>query len=309
MANCLAALASSLSIASAILVFAGAAAAAPRVVTSIAPVQSLVAGVMEGIATPELIVRGAASPHSYALRPSEGRALSQAEIVFWIGPIYESFLVKPLKAIASKAQIVTLAEAPSIRTLPTREGGDWEGDHHRHAHKAGAEPADGHLFLDPENANAIVRQAAEILSQRDPANAGAYRANEVKVLARLDELDAELRTTLMPVRGKPFIVFHDAYQYFERHYDLNAVGAITVSPERPPSAQRIQRLRRKIVALKAVCVFSEPQFEPTLVQTVIEKTGAKTAVLDPLGADNPPGPDAYFKTMRDLAAALVGCLG
>lgn len=293
--------------------------AAPRVVASIPPVHSLVAGVMDGIGTPELLVPPTASAHTYSLRPSEARLLNQAEIVFWIGPIYESFLEKPLAALASQAKLVRLMDAPGVAVLPAREGGPWEGhgdDAHDHAHgkkesqgsKAVAAEADGHLFLDPENAKAIVRIAVETLAVGDTANAARYRANGDAILARVDALDSELRATLAPVRAEPFIVFHDAYQYLEKRYGLNAAGSVTVSPERQPGAQRLQRLRRKIAQLKAVCVFAEPQFEPTLVQTVVEGTKAKTGVLDPLGAPIPPGRDAYFETMRAMARSLTGCL-
>jgi zinc transport system substrate-binding protein len=291
--------------------------AAPRVVASIPPVHSLIAGVMDGVGIPDLLVGPTASAHTYSLRPSEARLLQQAELVFWIGPVYETFLEKPLGALSAKAKIVRLADAPGIGTLPARRGGPWDAhahdghDHgHDHAHgaKGKADAADGHLFLDPENAKAMVRAAAATLASADPVNAARYRGNAEAVLARLDGLDAELRAMLTPVRDKPFIVFHDAYQYLEKRYALNAVGSITVSPERQPGAQRLQRLRRKITQSQAVCVFAEPQFEPTLVQTVIERTQAKTGVLDYMGVANAPGRDAYFETMRGMARALAGCL-
>jgi zinc transport system substrate-binding protein len=287
--------------------------AAPRVLASIPPVQSLVAGVVDSVGAPELLVPPTASAHAYTLRPSEARLLSQAELIFWIGPIYESFLEKPLASLAAQAKIVRLMDAPGVAMLSAREGGAWESHvhdaGHSHGHKHG-KPAevDGHFFLDPENAKAIVRAAADALAAQDASNAARYRANADTVLARLDALDAELRTSLASVRTRPFIVFHDAYQYFEKRYGLNAAGSITVSPERQPGAQRLQRLRRKIGELKAVCVFAEPQFEPVLVQTVVERTKAKTGVLDMLGAGIAPGRDSYFEMMRGLARSLNGCL-
>jgi zinc transport system substrate-binding protein len=281
---------------------------APRVVASVPPVHSLVAGVMDGLVAPELLVPATASAHTYTMRPSDARSLSRADMVFWVGPIYDGFLEKPLVSLAANATIVRLMDAPDVKILPGREGGAWEDDRghgHGHAHAA---DADGHLFLDPQNAKAIVRAAARALTAKDPSNAARYGANADAVLARLDALDAELRTALAPVRAKPFVVFHDAYQYFEKRYGLNAVGSITVSPERQPGAQRLQRLRRKIGQLKAVCVFAEPQFEPALVETVVERTNARTGVLDPLGAAIAPGQDAYFELLRGLARSLAGCL-
>ena len=283
---------------------------APRVVASIPPVHSLVAGVMDGIGTPELLVPATASAHTYTLRPSDARQLSQADVIFWIGPVYESFLAKPLASLAPRARIVRLMDAPGIVVLRGRSGGAWEEDHahERHARAASDAEVDGHLFLDPGNAKAIARAAADALAAQDPANAVRYRTNAEAVQTRLDALDAELRKILEPVRGRPFVVFHDAYQYFDQRYGLNAVGSVTISPERQPGAQRLQRLRRKIAVLKAVCVFTEPQFEPALVETIVQGSKAKTGVLDPLGADIPPGQDAYFELLRGLARSLTGCL-
>lgn len=284
--------------------------AQPRVVASILPVQSLVAGVMEGVGTPGLVVQGAASPHTYALRPSDARTLNEAKIVFWVGEIYEGFLEKPLASLAKTATVVELQEVPGVTRLPARSGGVWrDHDHaHKHSHAAKAEEMDGHLFLDPANAKAIVRAIVTTLRTADAANKDRYAANGDKVLARLDALDGELKTMLDPVKARPFVVFHDAYQYVERRYGLTAAGAITIHPERKPGAKRVSELRKKVTSLKAVCVFSEPQFEPTLVRTITEGTSAKTAVLDPLGADLAPGPDAYFAMMRRLGTALAGCL-
>lgn len=289
----------------------GTALAAPRVAASIPPVHSLVAGVMDGVATPVLLVPPTASAHSYALRPSEARALAQADLVFWIGPAYETFLEKPLASLTGSEKLVRLMDARGITLLSARGGGAWEAHHdhdHDHAHRAEAQEIDGHLFLDPANAKAMAVAIAEALSAADAANAARYRANAGAVAARLDALDGELRGLLAPVQATPFIVFHDAYQYFEKRYALNAVGSITVSPERQPGARRLQALRRKIGTLQAVCVFAEPQFEPTLLQVVVEGTKARTGTLDYLGAGIPPGPDAYFTTMRALGRALADCL-
>ena len=166
-----------------------------------------------------------------------------------------------------------------------------------------------HLWLDPANAKEIGEIVAVALAARDPANAGRYTDNAAALGRRLDALDAELAAALAPVREKRFVVFHDAYQYFEAHYGLNGVGAITVNPERRPSAKRLSDIRARITELGAACVFAEPQFEPALVDTIVEGTKAKKGVLDPEGADLPDGPDLYPTLMRNVAAALRGCLG
>ncbi len=282
------------------------AAAAPHVVTSFAPLQSIVAGVMEGIALPDAIVKGGASPHTYAMRPSEARLIEEADLVFWIGRDYEAFLARPLAGLAARARIVALADLPGVAKLPARSGGVWEDDGDGHAH--GKDAIDGHLFLDPRNLKILAAAAAAELAKLDPANAQRYAANAAKTQAMLDALDAELGATLRPLAGKPFIVFHDAYQYLEKRYGLSTAGSITVSPERRPGAQRVQRIRDRVRKARAICVFAEPQFEPSLVRTIVEGTDARVATLDYVGVDVPPGPDAYGAIMRGLSRALTGCL-
>jgi zinc transport system substrate-binding protein len=283
-------------------------AAAPQVVVSIKPIHSLVAGVMAGVGEPQLIVAGGSSPHVYSLRPSDARKLEAAQLVFWVGPILEGFLGKPLASLAGKADIVELDHAAGVALLPARQGGDWEEDEDEHHHAASAAEQDGHLWLDPGNAKAIVHLVEAKLAALDPANAARYASNAAAVTQRLDMLDADLRERLQPVRGRPFVVFHDAYQYLERRYGLQAIGSITVSPEHLPGAQRIQAIHAKVAGLGAACVFSEPQFEPPLVQTVIDGTDARTAVLDPEGASLPAGPDLYVSLMTRLADGLATCL-
>jgi len=310
------------------LIFSGTALAAEpiKVVASIKPIHSLVAGVMRGVAEPALLVKGAASPHSFNLRPSDARTLDQADLVFWVGEDLETFLIKPIDSLADKAHPVALMEESNLTLLPTREGGAWEkhdhgehehGEHeHGHAHEAGHEPGhdhehgthDAHVWLDVDNARKMVATIATELSEHDAANAVRYKANAVALTERLTALDTELKTTLAPIEDRPFVVFHDAYHYLEERYGLNAVGAITVSPDQRPSAQRLSQLRAKISSLDAACVFAEPQFEPTLVTTVVEKTPAKRGTLDPLGASLADGPELYFTLMRGMAASLVSCL-
>lgn len=295
------------------LPLAGTAAAKPNVVVSILPVAAIVAGVMEGVDTPSVIVRGNASPHGFALRPSDARALGSADLIFWIGPSYETFLQRPLAGLGGRTQVVELARSPGVTMLPARGGGGWEADHdHGPPAPRRGRPADieldGHMFLAPDNAKAIAQAAAVFLGAVDQENGPHYRYNARRLAERIDALDGELELLLEPVKNRPFIVFHDAYQYLERRYGLTAVGSVTVSAERAPGAQRLRELRRKITDAKAVCVFSEPQFQPAVVKTLVEGTRAKTAVLDPLGAGLPIEVESYFKTMGTLARALAGCL-
>jgi len=283
-----------------------------RIAATIKPIHGLASLVMAGVGKPEILIGGADSPHTHAVRPSEARALAHADVVFWIGPMLESSFRKPISALA-RGQVIELLEAPGVTVLPVRpadefadSAADEESAHEGHAHEPG-EP-DPHVWLDPENARAMTRAIAAALEAADPAHAETYAANAAAADRRLVALDAELRERLAPVRGVPFIVYHDAYQYFERRYGLNGVAAVTISPERAPGARRIRALRRLIAARHVACVFTEPQFEPAIVRVLAEGTGARVATLDPEGAQIPPGPDFYFELMRRLAADLRSCL-
>lgn len=299
----------------------GTAMAAPEVVASTKPIHSLVAAVMGDVGTPALIVKGAASPHTYSLRPSDAAALESADIVFWTGHGMELFLADALDTLSTQAEVVELAETPGITLLPVREGGPFEahshgdedhdhGDHdHDHGHDHAHGEGDMHFWLDPENAKLMVSEIATILAGADPENATTYQVNAEAELVRLDELTEELRETLAPVEGKPFIVFHDAYQYFESRFGLEVAGTVTVSPEALPGAARIDALRAKVAELGATCVFAEPNFQPAIVNTIVEGTEAKAGVLDPEGASLDEGVDLYPDLLRGLANGLVECLG
>jgi zinc transport system substrate-binding protein len=290
---------------------------APKVVVSIKPLHSLVAGVMEGVGEPQLLIGGGGSPHGYVLRPSEARLLDEAQLVVWIGPGLESFLEKPLSTLGTQARRLALAEALGEELLPQREGGAWDRHGHDHLelseepaahHQNEPEERDLHFWLDPRLAKQIVDRTTSALTGLDPAHRQQYRDNAARLKQRLDDLHARLEAKLAPVRHLPYVVFHDAYQYFEAAYGLNAVGSLTIDPERKPGARRILEIRGKILELKARCVFSEPQFEPRLVATVIEGTGARKGILDPLGAEITAGAEGYFRLLEAMADSLVAGL-
>ena len=256
---------------------------APSVVVSVKPLHAIVAAVMKGVALPRLLVKGGASPHDYAMRPSDAAALRDAELIVWVGETFELFLVKSLAALAGDAQVVSLMKLAG----------------------AGEDP---HIWLDPDNARKIAQRVAAALSTLDPDNRDRYQGNTAAFSARLDVLDAALRSTLATVVDRPYVVYHDAYGAFERRYGLARVAAVTVNPQRKPGAKRIVALRQRIRETGARCLFGEPQFSPALLDILVEDSTARIAVLDPLGATLHPGPEAYFTLMKNLADSLRDCL-
>lgn len=279
----------------------GSAQATPAVLATIKPIHSLAAGVMQGAGTPDLLIGGAASVHSYAFKPSDARKIASAAVIFEVSPDLETYLNAPLHNL-SHAKVVALASAPGVQRLPAREGGLWQKDADHTA------PFDPHLWLDPQNAIAMTRAIAATLSAADPAHARLYNQNAARQITTLTQLDGELRAKVAPVRARHYLVFHDAYQYFEHRYGLSAAGSVTVSPDRPVGPQRLVSLRQTIAAGNAICLFREPQFPPKLIDTLNQGHSIRVGVLDPLGADIPPGPGLYLALMRQLAQSLSKCL-
>ncbi|MEP2642433.1 zinc ABC transporter substrate-binding protein [Roseobacter sp.] len=343
---------------------------APQVAVDIGPVHSLVARVMDGVGTPDLIIQPGASPHEYSLRPSEARALQNADLVFWIGEDLTPWLTDTIATLAPDAAVTALLEADGTNELPIRENALFEAhnhDHHGdeddhedddhddhghddhdeeaghddhddhaeehddHGHKEAAHDDDHdghddhdddhddheghdhgahdpHAWLSPQNAMVWLNVIAGQLSAADPANAGAYFANAAAGRAEMETLIDEVNATLAPVRGGQFIVFHDAYQYFEVDFDLPASGAISLSDASDPSPARIAEIQGRIKNEGVDCVLAEPQFNPGLVRTVLDGTQAQTGTLDPLGSDLEPGSAFYPQLIRNLSAALAGCM-
>lgn len=285
----------------------GQAANVPGVVVSIAPIHSLVVGVMEGVGEPTLLVANDSSPHQYMLKPSQMVSLQRADLVVWVGKGVESFLPRVLDSLWADVQVMELMKLPGMTLLPAREGGIWEQHTAHQLHEDHGE-TDGHLWLDPHNARVIVDALVIGLGDLDPAHAERYRANGERLQQRLDALDRELRGQLAPWRDVPYLVFHDAYQYFERRYGLNPVGAIMIDPERKPGARRLSEIRNRIQSRQVRCVFSEPQFPDKLLRVVTEGTGIRSAALDPMGTNLTPGDELYFRLMRQLGQRLADCL-
>ena len=313
-----------------LLTFISYAKAETKVVTSIKPIHSLISYVMDGVGTPGLLVDGSSSPHTFQLKPSHATMLQEADIVFWIGEDLESFLETPLESIAKDAKQVTLMESEDIEMLKFREKNvfddhdehgdehddhdehgdehDEHGDEHdEHAHHDGHNHGefDIHFWLDPEIAKTIVQIAAKEMSEIDPANASKYDANAAKALNELDQLINDTRGKIN--KDATYVVFHDAYQYFEQRFGIEVIGALTVNPEVLPGAKQLAEIREVIEHEGVNCLFSEPQFNPSIAETIASDTGVKAAVLDPLGAELEPGKDLYFDLISDMASSFESC--
>ncbi|MET4807147.1 zinc ABC transporter substrate-binding protein [Limibacillus sp. MBR-115] len=293
--------------------------AEPAVVVSIKPINSLVAAVMEGVGEPYLLVRGGGSPHSFNLHPSDARALEGADLLIWVGRNLEQFLEGPLEALPHSATVVSLAASDGIGLLAYREHAEAHDAHNLGSQGSESAPEghdhhneddyDPHLWLDLDNARAIVSLAATLLSQHDPSNESLYAINAQKTLVRLDALERSMEGRLAPVKDKGYLVFHDGFQYLQRAFDLNEVGVVILSPDRQPGARRVREVRELLKASGAGCIFVEPQFKPEIVSIIIEGLQVKVAEIDPLGADLEDGPELYFTLMERNAAALAKCLG
>ena len=277
----------------------------PRVVVTLKPVHALVASVMAGVGTPDLLLKGGESPHRYALKPSAARALHRADLVVWVGPEMEGFLLRSLTGM--KGQWLTLLDTRGIHVLPARRLGRLH-DHQAHEHTHAGE-RDGHLWLDPHNAQVIGRAVAQRLATMDPAHADQYQVNADKLSARIEALDRQIEARIAPLRGRPFVLFHDAFQYFETRYGLHPSAILAVSPERSPGARRVREIRHLIREKGVRCVFAEPQFRARIVDVLVEGSPTRVGVLDPLGADIPAGPDAWFRLLEGIAHQLENCLG
>ena len=310
-----------------------------KVVATIKPIHSLASYLMDGIGKPDLIVDGYASPHGFALKPSHAKMIQNADVIFWVGEDIESFLEKPLKTIAKKAEKIELMEIKGLTKLKFRERNIFEGhddhghkeddhddhakkeddhddhghddehkedNHDDHGHEGHAHGEfDPHIWLDPMNAKVILSEMAEHLIENDQKNKAKYQANLKKAHKDLDKLTKKVKSEL----NKDFksIVFHDAYQYFEERFGINILGAFTVNTDVMPGAEQLAEIREVIEHDKVSCIFSEPQFNPDIIKAVAKDTNVATGVIDPLGATLNPGKDLYFDLIGNMSKSFKGC--
>ena len=266
-----------------------------NVVTSIKPLHSLTSYIMEGVGEPDLIIDGVASPHNFQIKPSHAKMLQKADLVIWVGEDLESFLPSALKSIPKNAVVFELLDQSGLKKLKFREKNIFEGhdDHDEHGHDEHAKKEDDHddhghdehghahgeydphIWLDPSNAKVIVKKITNQLSKIDKDNSSVYKANSKKLLKDLDGLIKEVKNEIN--KDASFVVFHDAYQYFEKRFGINVIGALTVNPDVMPGAEQLSEIREVIEHEKAKCIFSEPQFNPNIINSI-----AVTQVLKPV---------------------------
>jgi len=295
-----------------------------KVVTSIKPIHSLASYIMDSVGSPGLIVDGYNSPHSFQLKPSHAKMLEQADIIFWIGEDLENFLEKPLATIAKKAEKIELLEIKGIKKLKFRERNIFEEhddhghdakkeEHDDHGHDAKKEEHDNHeghghgeydphIWLDPINAKVILNEITEHLIENDSKNASTYKSNLAKALAKIDKLIIDVITETNT--NLSYVVFHDAYQYYENRFNVNILGAMTVNPDVMPGAEQIHEIHEVIEHDNVSCILSEPQFNPDIIKSIAKDTNVKTGILDPLGANLKPGKDLYFDLIRNMSASF-----
>ena len=278
------------------------------IVASINPLHSIVTSIVGNTGNVSLLIESNTSPHNFALKPSHAKLLNNAEIFFYIDDQLESALKKTIKSLPKTVKVKKVSQFKNLKLLPVRENLNWEEDGHGHNHDHDHGSYDIQFWLDTQNAIEIAKGVTQELGKLYPENINTYKKNAKKLITKIKTKDNSIKLKLKEVKNKPYIVFHDAYQYFEKAYNLNAIGSILLNPEQPPSPKRIIKIRSKIKTLNAYCVFKEPQFKAQIVNTVIENTNAKVGTLDPLGANILPGPDMYIALLDDLENNIRICL-
>ncbi|HPI62897.1 MAG TPA: zinc ABC transporter substrate-binding protein [Alphaproteobacteria bacterium] len=307
----------------------------PNVVISIKPIHSLISFLMQGIKEPQVIVDGFLSEHEYYLKPSDIRKLEQAQIIVWMGNTIDPFMYSYIKNARHTQIIIKVQDIPGLSLFSLRQGGVWdqhdhcqEDDHHAdHAeeidrHELGEnhhktcvyddevqETIDGHLWLDPQNAKIIATYISNQLVVIDPKNQSVYARNLDKLKSRLDAIDQAISKNLASYQGKPILVAHDAYQYFEKRYRLSVIGSVTLTPGEALSIKRLHDILDKISAYPQICIFQEPQFNNQKLATILStpKTNVKIGMLDPIGANIDTGPELYFSLLGNITQAIIDC--
>ncbi|MCQ9085101.1 zinc ABC transporter substrate-binding protein ZnuA [Vibrio harveyi] len=272
---------------------------AVTVLTSIKPIQMITTELTEGVTAPDVLLRNNASPHDYALRPSDVQKVAAADLVIWYGHDLEPFLEK---VVTDRGNTLTLSQIPG---LSLREfGSEHSHDHDGHDHGT----HDPHFWLGVETVQQVANAIAHKLAEVDPVHADTYANNLKKFEVKLNATDSEIKQQLAPVKDKGYFVFHDAYGYFEERYGLNQIGHFTVSPDRKPGAKTLIRIRKTLGTGDVACVFSEPQFTPAVIESVMRGSDVRSGVLDPLGSEVEVKSGSYFEFLKGMSNSFSQCL-
>lgn len=282
-----------------------------RVLTSIKPLQQIAAAVQDGVGSPDVLLPPGASPHHYALRPSDVRRVGDADLLYWIGPDMENFLPRVLNARSKPSVAVQSLPGMQLRHFGEDshshdEGGHDDHDDHDHDHRPGS--LDAHLWLSSVNARVIAAKMAADLAKVDPANAARYQGNLKAFDERLDALDQRIKARLAGVANKPYFVFHEAFDYFEANYGLKHTEVFSVASEVQPGAQHVAAMRKRLQEVGKTCVFSEPPLRPRLAETLTAGLPVRLAELDALGGTDPVDGKGYERLLEKLGSDLAGCL-
>ena len=307
------------------------------VISTIQPINSLVSAVIGNTGKSITIIPSEQSPHDFKLKPSDVKVLQNGNIIFYVSNHLESSITKVFKNLPKNIKLINLMEESGVNHLAIRDNDAWERhDHHGHDdhddhdkhgkkhddhddhdkhgkkhddHDDHEKEDDVHVWLSPDNAIKIVQKVNKVLSLYFPENSKIYNDNTTKFIDKIRDLKMELVKELSPIKNKPYIVFHDAYQYFEKTFELNAVGSVALEGDIASSPKQISLIKDKIVKSKALCVFQEPQFDSKLVKIVVEGTDAKIGTLDPLGVNITGDKDFYLQLLSNMAKSLKECLG
>lgn len=273
---------------------------ANTILTSIKPIQMITHELTLGVTEPEVLLSANASPHDYALRPSDVKTIRHSSLVIWFGKDLEPFLEKVL---SQQDNVLTLSEIPDLKL---RSYGDEGHDHQHDGHNHGTH--DPHFWLGVEQVEQVAKAITQALVASDVTHKDIYNTNLSNFINSLHQTDKDIAAKLDQVKHKPYYVFHDAYDYFEQHYGLNNIGHFTVSPDRKPGAKTLIAIRKALAANEAKCVFSEPQFQPAVIESVVRGSDAQTGVLDPLGVDIPVAKGSYFTFLHSMSDSFYSCL-
>ncbi len=287
-----------------------------QILTSIKPLQLIAAAIQDGQGEPQVLLPPGASPHYFVLRPSDAKRLDKANLFYWIGPDLENFLPRLLKQRSQLSVAVQDLPELQLQYFTESQHEHHEDEHsderaeglveHDHAHQPGA--VDAHLWLLPHNARTIAQRISADLSALDPNNSNHYAANLQAFSQRLDVLDQQLKTQLKPLQDKPFFVFHEAFNYFERAYGLQHAGVFALSSELQPGAKHVSQMRTRLQQAGPSCVFSEPPMQPRLAHTLADGLPVTLAELDALGSKIPVNTTGYEQLLKNLAEQFSTCL-